>query len=106
MSMLNNPPHTISFKRNQQIEGTNKRALTTVAGPIGCFIQPMSSEQAAGYGMAVANAFNCFTKESVDIRVGDQAVDGKGVAYGVSGVTYLDYGNNPHYEIVLNKEVK
>lgn len=105
MSLWDNLPDTITIKRNQPVAGTTKRRLATVASGVKCWIQPSNNEVAASYGMAVGNSFMMFLL-TADIQDGDQITDQRGFKYGVRGVMHLPYGTRPHYEIVIEKEVK
>jgi len=102
--MLQNPPHVADIKR-LGVPVNGKRTVATVAAAVPCFIQPLSAEASATYGMAIGTGFMMFTKQEYPVQTGDQVVSG-GVTYGVTAVQYFNFGNNPHYEIALNKEVK
>lgn len=104
MSMLDNPPHKATIKRLVETAG-GKRALQTVFTDAPCFIQPLSAEATQTYGMAVGTGFMMFTRNDYAVQAGDQVIK-DGEKYGVTAVQYFDFGNNPHYEIALNKEVK
>lgn len=104
MSMLDNPPHVADIKRLGD-NGNGKRTVVTVAAAIPCWIQPLSAEASQTYGMAIGTGFMMFTTEDYAVQTGDQVI-WNGASYGVRSVQYFDFGNNPHYEIALTKEVK
>lgn len=104
MSMLKNPPHKATIKRLTD-SGSGKRSQQTIFTDAPCFIQPLSAETTATYGMAIGTGFMMFTVEDYAVQVGDQ-VTYNGEKYGVTAVQYFNFGNNPHYEIALHKEVK
>lgn len=104
MSMLDNPPHVADIRR--LADTTNgKRAVQIIAANVPCFIQPLSAEAAATYGMAVATGYMMFTADEYPVQSGDQVVY-EGDIYGVRAVQFFNFGFNPHYEIALSKEVK
>lgn len=104
MSMLDNPPHVADIKRLSEI-GNGKRSVQVIAEAVPCFIQPLSAEASATYGMAVGTGFMMFTVEEYPVQTGDQVIH-EGQTYGVRAVQYFNFGFNPHYEIALTKEVK
>lgn len=77
--------HTCSTARTQAVGTNGRKQMSTNLTGVSCLFLPMSAYAAVQNGYDVANAWNVYFNDGIDVQVGDKLTF-DGISYLVRGV--------------------
>lgn len=94
--------HEITIYRTRRKTGTDRYALSATLTNYYADIQPASIERTQAIEGRFGAVWDAFVDPSVDIKEGDQVVDGDGKRYSVKGISHWqNAGLLDHKELTL-----